>query len=83
MAGNPATWIVGGIVFLLLLMMSFFLGFSSASLIQQDEFELTKAYTHLTWEDAEHTRTNDKELHYYTKVDDSDGLYETLNSNEL
>ena len=41
--GNPATWIVGGLVFLLLLMMSFFLGFSSASLIQQDEFELTKA----------------------------------------
>lgn len=69
-AGNPATWIVGGIVFLLLLMMSFFLGFSSASLIQQDEFELTKAYTHLTWEDAEHTRTNDKGITYYTKVDD-------------
>ena len=68
--GNPATWIVGGIVFLLLLMMSFFLGFSSASLIQQDEFELTKAYTHLTWEDAEHTRTNDKGITYYTKVDD-------------
>ena len=35
-AGNPVTWIVGGIVFLLLLIMSFFLGFSSASLIQQD-----------------------------------------------
>jgi hypothetical protein len=69
-AGNPVTWIVGGIVFLLLLMMSFFLGFSSASLIQQDEFELTKAYTHLTWEDAEHTRTNDKGITYYTKVDD-------------
>nr|CBJ23507.1 hypothetical protein [Streptococcus pneumoniae] len=69
-AGNPATWIVGGLVFLLLLMMSFFLGFSSASLIQQDEFELTKAYTHLTWEDAEHTRTNDKGITYYTKVDD-------------
>lgn len=68
--GNPVTWIVGGIVFLLLLMMSFFLGFSSASLIQQDEFELTKAYTHLTWEDAEHTRTNDKGITYYTKVDD-------------
>lgn len=68
--GNPATWIVGGLVFLLLLMMSFFLGFSSASLIQQDEFELTKAYTHLTWEDAEHTRTNDKGITYYTKVDD-------------
>ena len=68
--GNPATWIVGGIVFLLLLMMSFFLGFSSASLIQQDEFELTKAYTHITWEDAEHTRTNDKGITYYTKVDD-------------
>lgn len=50
--------------------MSFFLGFSSASLIQQDEFELTKAYTHLTWEDAEHTRTNDKGITYYTKVDD-------------
>ncbi|HEU7999804.1 TPA: CHAP domain-containing protein [Streptococcus pneumoniae] len=69
-AGNPVTWIVGGIVFLLLLIMSFFLGFSSASLIQQDEFELTKAYTHLTWEDAEHTRTNDKGITYYTKVDD-------------
>ena len=69
-AGNPATWIVGGLVFLLLLMMSFFLGFSSASLIQQDEFELTKAYTHLTWEDAEHTRTNDKGITYYTKIDD-------------
>lgn len=51
-------------------MMSFFLGFSSASLIQQDEFELTKAYTHITWEDAEHTRTNDKGITYYTKVDD-------------
>lgn len=50
--------------------MSFFLGFSSASLIQQDEFELTKAYTHITWEDAEHTRTNDKGITYYTKVDD-------------
>jgi len=69
-AGNPVTWIVGGIVFLLLLIMSFFLGFSSASLIQQDEFELTKAYTHLTWEDAEHTHTNDKGITYYTKVDD-------------
>lgn len=69
-AGNPVTWIVGGIVFLLLLIMSFFLGFSSASLIQQDEFELTKAYTHLTWEDAEHTRTNDKGITYYTKIDD-------------
>ncbi|VQU47469.1 CHAP domain containing protein [Streptococcus pneumoniae] len=39
-------------------------------MIQQDEFELTKAYTHLTWEDAEHTRTNDKGITYYTKVDD-------------
>ncbi|HGE3271915.1 TPA: phage tail tip lysozyme [Streptococcus pneumoniae] len=44
--------------------------FTFASLIQQDEFELTKAYTHLTWEDAEHTRTNDKGITYYTKVDD-------------
>ena len=39
-------------------------------MIQQDEFELTKAYTHLTWEDAEHTRANDKGITYYTKVDD-------------
>ncbi|RSI75637.1 N-acetylmuramoyl-L-alanine amidase domain-containing protein precursor [Streptococcus oralis] len=42
-AGNPATWIVGGIVFLLLLMMSFFLGFSSASL-QSNEDSLTMTY---------------------------------------
>ena len=59
-------------------MMSFFLGFSSASLIQQDEFELTKAYTHLTWEDAEHTRTNDKGITYYTKVDDVMGYMLSL-----
>lgn len=39
-------------------------------MIQQDEFELTKAYTHMTWEDAEHSRTNDEGITYYTKVDD-------------
>ncbi len=35
---------------------------SGSSVIQQDEMELTKAYTHMTWEDAEHTRTNEKGL---------------------
>ena len=53
-----------------------FLGFSSASLIQQDEFELTKAYTHLTWEDAEHTRTNDKGNYLLHKSWWCDGVYE-------
>lgn len=67
---NPLTWMVSGVLFFLLLVMSFFLGLTSSSLIQQDEFELTKAYTHMTWEDAEHTRTNDKGITYYTKIDD-------------
>ncbi|MEG3265884.1 phage tail tip lysozyme [Streptococcus suis] len=68
--GNPVTWIVSGFLLFLLLMMSFFLGFASQTLIQQDEFELTKAYTHMTWEDGEQTRTSEKGITYYTKVDD-------------
>lgn len=68
--GNPVTWIVSGFLLFLLLMMAFFLGFASQTLIQQDEFELTKAYTHMTWEDAEQTRTSEKGITYYTKVDD-------------
>lgn len=46
------------------------MGTSGTSLIQQDEIELTKSYTHLTWEDAEHTRTNAKGITYYTKIDE-------------
>ena len=67
---NPMTWVVSGLLFLFLLMMSFVMGISGTSLIQQDEIELTKSYTHLTWEDAEHTRTNDKGITYYTKIDE-------------
>ena len=44
---------------------------SGSSVIQQDEMELTKAYTHMTWEDAEHTRTNEKGSAYYTKIDEA------------
>ncbi|HFU4084961.1 TPA: CHAP domain-containing protein, partial [Streptococcus suis] len=69
-AGNPLTWIVSGILLILLLMMSFFMSVSGSSVIQQDEMELTKAYTHMTWEDAEHTRTNEKGITYYTKIDE-------------
>ncbi|MGU8068971.1 hypothetical protein ACS6XY_11220, partial [Streptococcus suis] len=43
---------------------------SGSSVIQQDEMELTKAYTHMTWEDAEHTRTNEKGITFYTKIDE-------------
>lgn len=67
---NPMTWVVSGLLFFLLLMMSFVVGISGTSLIQQDEGELTKAYTHMTWEDAENTRTNDTGITYYTKIDD-------------
>lgn len=67
---NPMTWLVSGLLFLFLLMMSFVMGISGTSLIQQDEFELTKSYTHMTWEDAEHTKTNDKGITYYTKIDE-------------
>ncbi|HFI2463888.1 TPA: CHAP domain-containing protein, partial [Streptococcus suis] len=70
LAGNPLTWIVSGILLILLLMMSFFMSVSGSSVIQQDEMELTKAYTHMTWEDAEHTRTNKKGIAYYTKIDE-------------
>ncbi|VTS74258.1 Tn5252 Orf28 [Streptococcus canis] len=69
-AGNPLTWIVSGILLILLLMLSFFMSVSGSSVIQQDEMELTKAYTHMTWEDAEHTRTNEKGITYYTKIDE-------------
>ncbi|HEW2708184.1 CHAP domain containing protein [Streptococcus pneumoniae] len=47
---------------------------SGSSVIQQDEMELTKAYTHMTWEDAENTRTNDTGITYYTKIDDVMGF---------
>ncbi|COD93339.1 phage tail tip lysozyme [Streptococcus pneumoniae] len=71
---NPMTWVVSGLLFFLLLMMSFVVGISGPSLIQQDEGELTKAYTHMTWEDAENTRTNDTGITYYTKIDDVMGF---------
>lgn len=71
---NPMTWVVSGLLFFLLLMMSFVVGISGTSLIQQDEMELTKAYTHMTWEDAENTRTNDTGITYYTKIDDVMGF---------
>ena len=70
LAGNPLTWIVSGILLILLLMMSFFMSVSGSSVIQQDEMELTKAYTHMMWEDAEHTRSNEKGITYYTKIDE-------------
>lgn len=71
---NPMTWVLSGLLFFLLLMMSFVVGISGTSLIQQDEGELTKAYTHMTWEDAENTRTNDTGITYYTKIDDVMGF---------
>ncbi|HEM4958332.1 TPA: CHAP domain-containing protein, partial [Streptococcus suis] len=62
------------LLFFLLLMMSFVIGISGTTLIQQDESELTKAYTHMTWEDAENTRTNPTGITYYTKIDDVMGF---------
>ena len=47
-AGNPLTWIVSGSSLDTPLMMSFSLSVSGSSVIQQDEIELTKAYTHMT-----------------------------------
>ncbi|MFX3939497.1 M23 family metallopeptidase, partial [Streptococcus suis] len=70
LAGNPLTWIVSGILLILLLMMSFFMSVSGSSVIQQDEIELSKSYTHMTLEDAEHTRSNEKGITYYTKIDE-------------
>lgn len=70
LAGNPLTWIGSGILLILLLMMSFFMSVSGSSVIQQDEIELSKSYTHMTWEDAEHTRTNEKGITFYTKIDE-------------
>ncbi|MCK3972650.1 CHAP domain-containing protein, partial [Streptococcus suis] len=70
LAGNPLTWIVSGILLILLLMMSFFMSVSGSSVIQQDEIELSKSYTHMTLEDAEHTRTNEKGITFYTKIDE-------------
>ncbi|MFX3962434.1 hypothetical protein ACJBXP_11140, partial [Streptococcus suis] len=68
--GHPLTWIVSGILLIILLLLSFFMSVSGSSVSQQDEMELTKAYTHRTWEDAEHTRTNEKGITYCTKIDE-------------
>ena len=51
-------------------MMSFCMSISGSSVIQQDEVELSKNYTHMTWEDTEYTRTNEKGITYYTKIDE-------------
>lgn len=48
LAGNPLTWIVSCILLILLLMMSFFMSVLGSSVIQQDEIELSKSYTHMT-----------------------------------
>ncbi|HEN0625667.1 DNA cytosine methyltransferase [Streptococcus agalactiae] len=66
---NPLTWLVSGFLFFLFLIVAFFLGYVSQSLVQQDEFALTQVYIHMTWEDSEHTRTNGEGITYYTKVD--------------
>lgn len=66
---NPLTWLVSGFLFFLFLIVAFFLGYVSQSLVQQDEFDLTQVYIHMTWEDSEHTRTNGEGITYYTKVD--------------
>ena len=68
------TWVVSGLLFFLLLMMSFVIGILGTTLMQQAESELTKAYTHMTWEDAENTRTNTTGITYYTKIDDVMGF---------
>ncbi len=68
LAGNPLTWIISGILLILLLMMSFFMSVSGSSVIQQDEIELSKSYTHMTLEDAEHTRTNEKGITFTLRL---------------
>lgn len=66
---NPMTWLVGGVLLLLFMIVSVFINVNSRILIQQDEFELNKAYTHMTLEDAEHSIAKDNGTTYYTKID--------------
>lgn len=67
---NPmAWWILGGLL-LLFLIASVFMSTNSHIIVQQDEFELNKAYTHMTLEDAEHSIAEDNGVTYYTKIDD-------------
>ncbi|HHT7734586.1 TPA: phage tail tip lysozyme [Streptococcus suis] len=67
---NPINWLIAGGVLLLILMFSAFMSVSSRVLIQQDEFELTKAYQHMTWEDSENSIKSANGATYYTKIDD-------------
>ena len=67
---NPINWLIAGGVLLLILMFSAFMTASSRVLIQQDEFELTKAYQHMTWEDSENSMKSANGTTYYTKIDD-------------
>lgn len=67
---NPMTWLVGGVLLLLFMIVSVFISVNSRILIQQDEFELNKAYTHMTLKDAEQSISEDNGTTYYTKIDD-------------
>lgn len=70
MFSNPMAWVVSGIILIAMIMISFVMSISGTSLIQQDEIELTKSYTHLTLVDAEKSLSNEKGITYYTKLDD-------------
>ncbi len=67
---NPVTWWVSGALLLLFMLASIFMSVNSHIVVQQDEFELNKAYTHMTLEDAEHSIAEDNGVTYYTKIDD-------------
>lgn len=56
--------------FLLLVLFSGFISVSSRVLIQQDEFELNKAYTHMTLEDAKNSIKDKNGTTYFTKIDE-------------
>lgn len=67
---NPINWLIVGGVLLIILMFSAFMSTGSQVLMQQDEFELSKAYQHMTWEDSENSIKSDNGTTYYTKIDD-------------
>ncbi|MFA9492328.1 phage tail tip lysozyme [Streptococcus sp. E17BB] len=67
---NPMTWWIAGGGLFLMIIISMFISINNQVLIQQDEFELNKAYTHMTLQDAENSISNERGTVYYTKIDD-------------
>ncbi|MHA2621980.1 phage tail tip lysozyme [Streptococcus agalactiae] len=64
---NPITWIVAGVVGVILLIVILVSSLFSSNIVQQNEFTLNQSWLHISQKDRE--KSNDK-VEYYTNIDD-------------